>query len=111
METLVEDVQEETVNFEAMVQGKQVSASEDHSSSAPATPLRDSNDSQLHSRVSTGGAKITPTGQMTLFHHGFNKLYEQVKSETKKLGSSAKKLSINPYPSQKEQDDFVKKTW
>ena len=106
---LVQDVQDESENFEALVQGK-TGAEQDANSPHPSQSSPSVSDhTPSKPSPSNNGIESTPVGQMTLFHHGFNKIGEHVKSDLKKLTSSAKKFSINPFPTQKEQDEYVAK--
>ena len=114
METLVEDVQEETVNFEAMVQGQipfpaspLPSKDNKQGGQAPNTPA-----ASLNTSTSIPSAATMPLSgeKKTLFHHGFNKLQEQFKQVSTKVSSASKKnFAVDPYPSQQAQDDYVQK--
>ena len=97
LEHLVHEIQEETINFEAMVQGK-------HAFSSPAATASRANESSKSSTL------LSPGEKKTLFHHGFNKLQEQLMHVSNKVITSASKnQDINPYPSQEEQDAYIKK--
>ena len=105
---LIDDIQTETENFEDIVQGKGIS-------SVCKTPVQQ--DSMNASRTISGikdqlkstPMKSTPGSQLTLFQHGF-KPCDLTKSSLKQgVPTEAKKSMVNPYPSQEEQDEYVKK--
>ena len=110
---LLQEAQEETINFEAMVQG-QLPAS---TPTSPVVEDRKVSDKSSVSQLGNIEAKstsqkltevFTPNGKNTLFHHGF-KLHEQLKSASSKVRSYATSTKGKSTPTKEEQDAFVEK--
>ena len=110
---LDQSVQEETINFEDIVQRKHMLSPmplkdkqkiQNHSSSAPSRTTSLSKEGMQKLFTS-----LTQNGQKTLFQHGFNKLCEPLTLDSDKiLESNTIAPNTNPCPSEQEQKEYIK---